>query len=115
MKNSKDLRSRIAYAAGVSGILRVDSGAVNALVNLKESLLPSGVTDIEGNFEIGDVVAVIGPDSKEIARGKVRYTSEDSNKIKGKKTSDIFDILGYKFTDEIIHRDDMVVTCQAGD
>ncbi|MGE4319084.1 MAG: glutamate 5-kinase [Deferribacterales bacterium] len=105
----------IAYAAGVMGAIHLDNGAVNALIHKKKSLLPSGITDIEGNFEIGDVVAVYDPDGKEIARGKVRYTSEDAEKIKGKKTSDIFDILGYKFTDEIIHRDDLVITAVTGD
>lgn len=104
----------IAYAAGVFGEIFVDSGAVNALVNRNTSLLPSGVTDVKGNFGMGDVVAVYGPDKKEVARGKVRYTSEDITKIKGKKSSDISAILGYKFTDEIIHRDDMVVTMIPG-
>ena len=103
----------IAYAAGVSGGLHVDKGAVNALVNKKTSLLPSGVTKITGRFGMGDVVAVYGPDGKEVARGKVRYTSSDTEKIMGKKSSDISAVLGYKFTDEIIHRDDMVITAGA--
>jgi glutamate 5-kinase len=64
---------------------------------------------------MGDVVSVCDEDGKEIARGKVRYSSLDLNRIKGKKTSDIFDILGYKFTDEIIHRDDLVVINLIGD
>ncbi|ADD68652.1 glutamate 5-kinase [Denitrovibrio acetiphilus DSM 12809] len=104
----------IAYAAGASGELHVDNGAVNALVNKKTSLLPSGVTKVTGHFGMGDVVAVIGPDGKEVARGKVRYASEDADLIKGKKSSDISSILGYKFTDEIIHRDDLVVTTNNG-
>ena len=100
----------IAYAAGVSGELHVDKGACNALLNKKTSLLPSGVTLVKGVFGMGDVVVVYGPDRKEIARGKVRYTSEDADRIKGKKSSDIEEVLGYKFTDEIIHRDDLVIT-----
>lgn len=104
----------IAYAAGVCGELHVDKGAVNALLNKKTSLLPSGVTKVKGTFGMGDVVVVFGPDGKEVARGKSRYTSEDATKIKGKKSSDISSILGYKFTDEIIHRDDLVVTFNSG-
>jgi len=104
----------IAYAAGVRGELHVDKGAVNALVNKKTSLLPSGVTNITGKFGMGDVVAIFDPEGKEVARGKVRYTSEDADKIKGKKSSDIQPILGYKFTDEIVHRDDLVITINGG-
>lgn len=104
----------IAYAAGVSGELHVDKGAVNALINKKTSLLPSGVTKVQGVFGMGDVVVVCGPDGKEVARGKVRYTSEDADRIKGKKSTDIPEVLGYKFTDEIIHRDDLVVTISNG-
>lgn len=103
----------IAYAAGVCGELYIDKGAVNALINKKTSLLPSGVTRVAGKFGMGDVVAVYGPDGKEIARGKVRYTSEDAEKIMGKKSSDISAVLGYKFTDELIHRDDLVITLGA--
>lgn len=105
----------IAYAAGATGILKLDKGAVNALIHKKKSLLPGGIVSVEGDFEMGDVVSVCDEDGKEIARGKVRYNSLDLDRIKGKKTSDIFDILGYKFTDEIIHRDDLVVINIIGD
>lgn len=105
----------IAYAAGATGILKLDKGAVNALIHKKKSLLPGGIVAVEGDFEMGDVVSVCDEDGKEIARGKVRYNSLDLDRIKGKKTSDIFDILGYKFTDEIIHRDDLVVINIIGD
>ncbi|PLX66156.1 MAG: glutamate 5-kinase [Denitrovibrio sp.] len=104
----------IAYAAGISGELHLDKGAVNALINKKKSLLPSGMTKIVGTFGMGDVVAVYDPEGIEIARGKVRYSSEDADRIKGKKSSDIQEILGYKFTDEIIHRDDLVITLTNG-
>ncbi len=76
----------IAYAAGVYGELHLDKGAVNALVKQKKSLLPSGVTKVVGTFGMGDVVAVYDPEGGvEIARGKVRYSSEDADRIKGKK------------------------------
>jgi len=104
----------IAYAAGVCGKIHVDSGAVKALVDKKKSLLPSGICKVEGNFGIGDVVSVVSPDGKEIARGKARYVAVDTDKLAGKKSSDIFDILGYKFSDEVIHRDDMVITNNMG-
>lgn len=104
----------IAYAAGVKGELHVDKGAANALINKKTSLLPSGVTKVTGKFGMGDVISVINPEGKEIARGKSRYASDDADRIKGKKSSDISSVLGYKFTDEIIHRDDMVITTNGG-
>jgi glutamate 5-kinase len=104
----------IAYAAGVCGEIHVDDGAVKALVDRKKSLLPSGMTKVVGEFGIGDVVSVIAPDGREIARGKARYVSEDMKKLTGKKSSDIFDVLGYKFTDEVIHRDDMVIAHNIG-
>ena len=99
----------IAYSARSKGCLKVDKGAVRALLELKKSLLPSGITDIEGKFGIGDIVSITDENDKIIARGKVRYPSDDLIKIKGGKSSEIFDILGYKFSDEVIHRDDMVI------
>jgi glutamate 5-kinase len=99
----------IAYAAIPKGNLIIDSGAVKALVDKKKSLLPSGIKKITGKFSIGDIVSVLDEDGNEIARGKIRYSAQDIKKIMGKKTSEIIDILGYKFSDEVIHRDDMVI------
>lgn len=100
----------LAHAAIAKGYVVLDAGAVNALINKKKSLLPSGITDVSGKFSIGDVVRVLDNSMHEIARGKIRYNIQDIKKIQGKKSSEIISILGYKYSDEVIHRDDMVMS-----
>ncbi len=92
-----------------AGRLQIDAGALTALLSGK-SLLAAGVRSVQGNFERGDTVAVIGPDGREAARGLVAYDSSDAVKITGKKSSDIPAILGYEARAAMIHRDDMVVS-----
>ncbi|WP_022850220.1 glutamate 5-kinase [Limisalsivibrio acetivorans] len=100
----------IAHAADAKGEIAIDNGAVKAIVDMKKSLLPSGVAMVTGKFGIGDVIIVKDVGGNEIARGKTRYSSRDMKKIAGRQTTEIFDILGYKFSDEVIHRDDLVVS-----
>ncbi|GAB1537305.1 glutamate 5-kinase [Geovibrio sp. ADMFC3] len=104
----------IAHAASVKGTISIDAGAVKAIVDMKKSLLPSGVVNIEGRFGIGDIISVTDSAGLEIAKGKARYSSKDMRQIKGRKSAEIFDILGYKFSDEVIHRDDLVVSLERG-
>lgn len=99
----------IAFNAKVNGFLFVDEGAAKALVKHGKSLLPSGVVKTEGQYDVGDCVAVVDHHGREIARGLVNYSSEEVEKIKGCKTHDIESILGYKYYDEVIHRDNLVV------
>ncbi len=99
----------IAFYARPSGAIIVDDGAKKAILERGKSLLPSGIIDIEGTFETGEAVKCIGTDSREFARGLVNYGSAEVIKIKGKKTSEIEKILGYKYYDEVIHRDNLVV------
>ncbi|MFZ5641287.1 MAG: glutamate 5-kinase [Bacillota bacterium] len=99
----------IAFGSSVQGRIIVDGGAGRALLEHGKSLLPSGVVDVEGCFGIGNTVSVVCG-SGEIARGIVNYPSEEIIRIKGKKTSEIKKILGYKDYDEIIHRDNLVVS-----
>lgn len=99
----------IAFGSSVQGKIIVDSGAGKALREQGKSLLPSGVMDVEGSFDIGNTVSVICAGG-EIARGIVNYPSEEIVKIKGKKTTEIEKVLGYKDYDEIIHRDNLVVS-----
>ncbi|HEY2398891.1 MAG TPA: PUA domain-containing protein, partial [Steroidobacteraceae bacterium] len=75
-----------------------------------KSLLPAGVTATKGKFERGDTVSVLGPDAVEVARGIIGYSDVDSARILGRKSSEIEAILGFRGRDEIIHRDDLVVT-----
>lgn len=90
------------------GRVVVDAGAVRAL-RQGRSLLPSGVTDVQGSFAFGDVVQVIGPDGV-AAQGLTNYGSGDLQRIKGAKTADIEHILGHKDFDEVVHRSHMVLT-----
>jgi glutamate 5-kinase len=103
------LESRKRYIlAGkrTKGILKVDSGAANALLQ-GGSLLPVGVTDIEGKFDRGDTAIVKTDAGKEIAVGLVNYSSIENKKILGLKSSEIEQTLGYTLGDEVIHRNNL--------
>jgi glutamate 5-kinase len=99
----------IAYTVCSNGKVMVDDGAVEALKNKGKSLLPGGIVKIEGNFKIGDCVTCVDSDGNAFARGLVKYSSADLDRIKGLKTSQIVSVLGHKDYDEVIHRDDMVI------
>jgi glutamate 5-kinase len=92
-----------------AGTLHVDAGAARALRGGK-SLLPAGVTRIEGRFERGDAVTVRDADGTEIARGLSAYSSDDARRAAGRRSQELEAILGYRGRDEIIHRDDLVLT-----
>jgi glutamate 5-kinase len=99
----------IAAAVNPAGALTVDDGAVNALRRGK-SLLPAGVAAIEGAFERGDCVVIRTKAGVEAGRGLSAYASGDIQRIAGHKSGEIAAILGYRGRDEIIHRDDLVLT-----
>ncbi|HXC91803.1 MAG TPA: glutamate 5-kinase [Stellaceae bacterium] len=104
--------ARKAWIAGTvepSGVVVVDDGAALAL-RRGRSLLPAGVVTVEGVFERGDAVIVKTPAGSEAARGLSAYSSADIRRIAGHKSGEIGGILGYRGRDEIIHRDDLVVT-----
>ena len=107
--NPKTARKRwIASALKPSGEIVVDDGALKAL-NSGKSLLPAGVTAINGSFDRGDAVIVRTSDGREIGRGISAYSSDDARGIMGNKTSEIESILGYRGRDEMIHRDDLAL------
>ncbi|HBC91431.1 MAG TPA: glutamate 5-kinase, partial [Pelotomaculum sp.] len=99
----------IAFSASICGKIFVDEGAARALVKQGKSLLPSGITRVEGPFDIGNTVVIAGPDGTEIARGIVSYSSEDIERIKGAQTRDIARILGHKDYDEVVHRNNLAL------
>ncbi len=99
----------IAFNLKPKGDLLVDDGAKKAIVQKGKSLLPSGVLEARGSFDRGDAVSCIGLRGKEFARGLVNYSLQELEKVKGRRTAEIEKILGYKYSDEIIHRDDLVV------
>ncbi len=99
----------IAFSHPPKGILVVDDGAVQAIVERGKSLLPSGVINLQGEFENGEVVSIQNPKGREIARGLVNYRDKELKKILGKKSSEIEKILGYCYYEEVVHRDNLVV------
>ena len=99
----------IAFNPKPKGDVIVDDGAKKAVVQKGKSLLPSGVMKIRGNFNRGDLVTCLGPRGKEFARGLVNYSATELEKIRGLRSNQIESTLGYKYSDEVIHRDDLVV------
>jgi glutamate 5-kinase len=99
----------IAFNPKPKGDVIVDDGAKKAIVQKGKSLLPSGVVRIKGGFDRGDLVTCLGPRGKEFARGLVNYSATELEKIKGLRSDQIESALGYKYSDEVIHRDDLVV------
>jgi len=92
-----------------NGQVFLDSGAEKALLSGK-SLLPAGVTRIDGSFDRGDAVIIRSAEGRELGRGLVAYAATDARRIMGKRSSEIATILGYKGRDTLIHRDDMALT-----
>lgn len=102
-------RKRYILAGGrANGRLLVDEGAAQALQQGK-SLLPVGVSRVEGSFERGDPVAIVDPGGREIARGLASYASGDLARLCGVHSEDIERILGFAYGDEVIHRNHMVL------
>lgn len=108
----KRLQSRkhwIVHTLKPLGKISVDQGAVQALCEMGKSLLPAGVVSVEGHFGPGDPVDVAGPDGKPVARGLVSYSAAEIERIRGHRSSEIEDVLGYKTQDEIIHRNHLAL------
>jgi glutamate 5-kinase len=99
----------LRFAGRPRGTLTVDEGARTALIERGKSLLPSGVTAVQGQFARGDVISVAGPDEKEFARGLSNYSGVEVERIKGLRSSQIKGVLGRKDYDEVIHRDNMAL------
>jgi glutamate 5-kinase len=98
----------IAGTLQPKGNVRVDAGAERALAGGR-SLLPAGVTSIDGQFERGDAVRVLASDGRELGRGLIGYSSDEARAIAGRQSHGIAEALGYRGRDEIIHRDDLVL------
>jgi glutamate 5-kinase len=105
------LRARKLWISGSvkpQGTLKVDAGAKRALAK-GGSLLPAGVTAVDGEFQKGDAVIVVDRDERPVGVGLSAYSAEDARRIIGRKSGDFEDVLGYRGPDEIIHRDDLVI------
>jgi glutamate 5-kinase len=111
--DQKPLAARKQWLAGhlqVKGQLVLDAGAVKVLTEQGRSLLAVGVSRVIGTFTRGELVSCVDSDGTEIARGLVNYNSDEASRIKGQSTESIADILGYREDDELIHRDNLVVS-----
>lgn len=114
----KKLSSRkgwIAFNLKPQGMLVIDNGAVDALLRNGKSLLPSGITAVEGEFTVGAPVAFKSQGNRVIGIGLVNYSSSDIQKIKGRKSGQIKSCLGHKPFDEVIHRDNLTITVEMDD
>lgn len=98
-----------AFAYKTKGILWIDDGAEKAVVHNGKSLLPSGILRADGVFSSGECIEMKNSRGQVIAKGISNYSSSDVEKIKGLKSADIEKKLGHKYTEEIIHRDNMVI------
>ncbi|HEY9081467.1 glutamate 5-kinase [Magnetovibrio sp.] len=99
----------IAGSLQPSGRVILDDGALSAL-KAGKSLLPIGVTAVHGTFDKGDAVVIEDKNGVELARGLSAYSSDDAQKIIGRKSSEFEQVLGYRGRDELVHRDDMALS-----
>lgn len=90
------------------GRIVVDDGAARVLRSRNVSLLPAGVTRVDGAFFRGDIVAVLDVDMNEIAAGIANYGSEDVERIKGRQSGEVEGLLGHQYGEEVVHRSNMV-------
>jgi glutamate 5-kinase len=104
----------IAHAARTEGRLHLDDGATRAVLGGRASLLPAGITRVEGSFDAGDPVELVAPDGGVVARGLVAYDATELPGLLGRSTFDLRDDLGEGYDREVIHRDDLVLDGRTG-
>lgn len=103
----------LAYASSSQGKLYLDAGAQRAVVSANASLLPAGLTRVEGNFEAGDPVDLCDQQGTSIARGIVSYSSDELPKMIGKHTIELAESMGHEYDRAVVHRD-MLIVLHAG-
>ena len=96
------------------GSVAVDEGAAKALKEQGRSLLPAGIVGVEGTFERGDIIALTGPDGDVLAWGLANYPCADVLAIKGRRSAEVGDLLGYEYGPEVVHRNDMALVEASG-
>jgi glutamate 5-kinase len=100
----------IGLTLQAKGKITIDAGAQRAVLTQGKSLLPSGITRVEDYFNVGDPVEFLNEDRQVLGMGLVNYNASDILKIMGCKTSQIKERLGFRSYDEVIHRDNLVIT-----
>ncbi|QGY41927.1 glutamate 5-kinase [Pseudodesulfovibrio cashew] len=112
LPESKTVSSKkfwLAYHDDPSGSIMVDKGAANALLTKGKSLLPIGISAVEGCFDRGALVFIKDPDGEELGVGLTNFSSNELERVKGRRTSELADIIGPTSFDEAIHRDNMLL------
>jgi glutamate 5-kinase len=104
----------IAHAARTEGRLHLDDGAARAVLGGRASLLPAGITRVEGEFEAGGPVELVAPDGTVVARGLVAYDSGELPALLGRSTFALREDLGAGYDREVVHRDDLVLEGRNG-
>jgi glutamate 5-kinase len=99
----------IAHASMPKGALALDAGAAKAIIERGTSLLPAGVVAVSGDFAAGDVVDLVGPDKKVVARGLVAFDSDEIPQLLGKSTKELAATFGAEYERELVHRDDLTL------
>ena len=99
----------IAYATNIMGEIKVNEGAYKAIKENQKSLLSVGITQVKGEFKKGEIVSIVNDNNIEFARGITNYDSDDIKKIKGAHSEEIEQILGYKFDDDVVIKDNLVL------
>jgi glutamate 5-kinase len=99
----------LAHATTARGGVRLDAGAVEAVVKRRKSLLPAGITEVDGEFAAGDPIDLVDPAGVPIARGLVAYDSAELPALLGRSTHELGEALGSAYSREVVHRDDLVL------
>jgi glutamate 5-kinase len=99
----------LAHLASVQGRLILDDGAVKAVRHRRTSLLPAGISAVEGDFEAGDAVEMVSMDGTVIARGLVNYSAAELPQMLGRSTKELGKSLGRGYDREVVHVDDLVL------
>jgi glutamate 5-kinase len=105
----------LAFTTRTHGELVLDDGAVRAIASRGKSLLPAGIIEVRGKFQVGDPVACVDSSGRAVARGLTAYTSDAVERIAKRPTREIAQMLGYSNGDEVIHRDDLVLLEESSD
>jgi glutamate 5-kinase len=99
----------LAHAAVARGSLRLDKGAVEAVVDRRASLLPAGIIGVDGHFDAGDPVDLSDENGTVVARGLVNYDAKEIPGLMGRSTRWLASKLGQEYEREVVHRDDLVI------
>ncbi len=114
-KRLSDRKRWIAIRTRSRGSIVVDDGAKAALIDRGASLLPIGIVAVEGDFGIGERVDLLDGGGAAFAVGLVSYPATEVERMKGRKSEEFLEVLGYKYVEEIVHREDLVLLEQSGE